>query len=211
MNDQREMWNKKHAEHEHANQEDVVHELAREITSQLGPGQKLLELGCGVSADARHFAGLGLEVTSTDFSDVVIDQNRAKAALPNLLFQVLDMTEPFPYEPATFDVVYAHLSLHYYSEKVTEQVFAEIARVLKSGGMLYFSCKSVDDPKYGEGEEIEPGIFSRNGHIRHFFSLEYTQSLVSQQFEVVKLETAEGDYVDGHSAFIHCWAKKKEN
>lgn len=210
MTDQKTMWDQKHAEHEHANQEGVVHELASEITPELRAGQKLLELGCGVGGDAFYFAQLGLEVTSTDFSSVVINQNRAKFSLPNLHFKVLDITEPLPYKDSEFDIVYAHLSLHYYDEEITEKVFAEIKRVLKKGGRFYFSCKSVDDPKYGEGEEIQPGVFIRNGHIRHFFSVEYTKRLLAGHFKLIKLEEAQGEYVDGKSAFIRCWAEKGE-
>jgi SAM-dependent methyltransferase len=210
VNDQKILWNKKHAAGEHAAMRDAPHEFAQELAPHITPGTKILELGCGVGSDARFFASLGVNVVSTDFSEVVIEQNMSAYGADNLSFEVMDITKPFQHTDKSFDIVYAHLSLHYYDYKVTKAVFREIARVLKGGGMLYFSCKSIHDPKYGEGKEIGPGVFERNGHIRHFFSLDYTQQLLDKDYEVVKLEEAEGVYSDGKSAFIHCWAKKRE-
>jgi len=209
VSDQQAMWDQKHAAHEHASVAGRPRELAEELAPRLTAGQKLLELGCGVGSDARYFADLGLDVTATDFSRVVIEQNQANPMPANLRFAVLDMTQPFSYAADVFDVVYAHLSLHYYDQAVTQAVVAEIARVLKPGGALYFSCKSVHDPKYGDGSEVQPGVFERQGHLRHFFSMDYTKTLLAKDFKVVRLVETEGTYSDGKSAFIECWAQKR--
>jgi len=208
MNDQKTMWNQKHAAGVHAQLEDRPREFAVQVADDIKPGMKLLELGCGVGSDSAYFASLGVDVVATDFSDVVIAQNKAKHA--NVTFEVVDIAKPLPYEAKMFDVVYAHLSLHYYDEPKTAKVFKEIERVLRPGGMLYFSCKSVDDPLFGDGTEIQPGVFEREGHIRHFFSLDYTKQLLSKDYRVLKLEAAEGVYDGFRSAFIQCWARKEQ-
>ncbi len=148
---------------------------------------------------------------ATDFSDTVVKQNIERGAQKNLQFTVLDMAGPFPYDDQAFDAVYAYLSLHYYSAEKTREIFQEIARVLKPRGKLYFTCKSVHDHKFGEGEQIAPDIFIRNEHIRHFFSMPYTRQLVEQNFEVVSLEETSARYIEDKSSFIECWAVKKEN
>jgi len=209
MSDQKTMWNKNHADNVHARMLGKPQKFAVEVAPNIKPDMKLLELGCGVGSDAAYFAQHGIGVTATDFSEVVIEQNKARDKKPNLTFQVVDISQPLPYESNSFNVVYAHLSLHYYNEAMTSDVFKEIARVLKPGGTLYFSCKSVHDPLYGQGEEVEPGVFDRNGHIRHFFSVEYTKKLLAADFEAEKISEVEDVYDGFTSAFVQVWAKKK--
>jgi ubiquinone/menaquinone biosynthesis C-methylase UbiE len=209
MSDQKDMWNKNHADNVHASMVGNPQKYAEEVAPFIKPGMRLLELGCGVGSDATYFASLGAEVTATDFSDVVIEQDNARDSKPNPIFQVADITQPLSFSENTFDVVYAHLSLHYYNEAVTSDVFKEIARVLMPGGMLFFSCKSVHDPLYGQGDEVEPGVFDRNGHLRHFFSVDYTKTLLVPDFEAVKINEVEGQYDGFTSAFVQVWAKKK--
>lgn len=209
MSDQQAMWNKNHADNTHGSVIGRPQKFAEEVAPFIKPGMNLLELGCGVGSDATYFAERGVDVTATDFSDVVIEQNKARGSKPNLTFRVVDISQPLPFDDAAFDAVYAHLSLHYYNEAMTSDVFKEIARVLRPGGMLFFSCKSVHDPLYRQGEEVEPGVFDRNGHLRHFFSEDYTKALLAADFEAERINEVEGVYDGFSSAFVQVWAKKK--
>lgn len=209
MSDQQAMWNQNHANNTHGSMIGKPQKFAEEVAPFIKPGMKLLELGCGVGSDATYFAERGADVTATDFSDVVIEQDKARGRKPNLTFQAVDISQPLPFNDGAFDAVYAHLSLHYYNEAMTTDVFKEIARVLKPDGMLFFSCKSVHDPLYGQGNEVEPGVFDRNGHLRHFFSVDYTKTLLAAEFEAEKINEVEGVYDGFTSAFVQVWAKKK--
>lgn len=206
---QQHMWDKKHSAGEHAEWKDDPRPFAREVAENLQPHTRLLELGCGVGSDARFFANHGVDVVASDFSQVVIDQNNAQAHPDNLEFTTLDITDTYPFADELFDAVYAHLSLHYYNDETTRKIFTEIHRVLKPEGMLYFNCKSTHDPSYGQGEQIEPDMFVKNHHIRHFFSPEYTRQVLANDFDIVKLEETEETYADFPSNFINCWARHK--
>lgn len=170
-------------------------------------GGKVLELGCGTGADAALFAGHGLEVIATDFSEEVIVGNQ-RHPVEGVDYQVLDIEKDYPFDDETFDYVYAHLSLHYYTDAKTSEIFKEIHRVLKPGGHLFFKCKSVHDRTYGKGEEIEPNMFNANGHIRHLFSVEYTKELLEGLFEPLRVEETAHEYANYESNFIECEAKK---
>ena len=172
------------------------------------PGARILELGCGQGADAAAFAALGHEVTATDFVAGVIERNsRRHAGQPRLEFQHMRIDEPFPFATAAFDVVYAHLTLHYFTGAVTRRIFKEIHRVLRSGGMLMFACKSNHDPLHGRGIEIEPDMFALDGKVRHFFSDASTRACLADGFVLDRLESRTGHLYGAPSAWITAIAR----
>ena len=87
----------------------------------------------------------------------------------------MDSNHPLPFRDNTFDVVYARLSLHYFRDSVTKEIFKEIHRILKPDGRLSFLCKSTGDSFYGKGEEIEKDLFEYEGYMRHFFTENYAK------------------------------------
>lgn len=208
MHDQKELWNNAHRDAALKPHSQAQTDFAEAINAVLQPASKLLELGCGEANDSVYFAAQGHDVTATDFSDVVIAQHQAAYSQPNLHFEQLDIGQPFPYADATFDAVYARLSLHYFTDAVTRQAFAEIARVLKPGGKLCFMCKSVDDRLYGKGIEIEPNMFELDGHVRHFFSVEYAAGLLTKDFTSDSIETGQEEMYGKVSGFVKVIATK---
>jgi SAM-dependent methyltransferase len=175
------------------------------------PG-RILELGCGTGDDAAAFAQAGHTVIATDFAEHVIAANRDRwAGLPTLDFRVMRTDEPYPFAVAAFDAVYAHLTLHYFTDEVTRRIVAEIRRVLKPGGLLLFACKSPQDPLYGQGEPIEPDMFVYpNGQVRHFFSDAYARTLLAEGFTNVEITAHRGTLYDDASAWITVVARRDE-
>lgn len=209
MIDQRELWDTKHAADEHAKYRGGPMTFARNVEPFFPRQAEVLDLGCGVAGDAYFFAQRGHHVTATDFSKTVIEQDKALLLHPNLSFSVLDMTGPLSFPTSSIDVVYAHLSLHYYDHETTAKVFDEIARFLKPNGLFCFACKSTKDSDYGQGEEIAPDIFvSSKGHVRHFFTPDYATQLLSHAFVVQSLEEVTEYYVDKSASFIRCVARR---
>jgi hypothetical protein len=103
--------------------------------------------------------------------------------------------------------VYANLALHYYDDKKTHEIIKDIARVLKVGGVLAFACKSKDDHRTGQAEEVERNLFvAPNGHALRLFSEDYTRELVDEQFDVRHLDRVEEDYNGRVSAIVRCVA-----
>jgi SAM-dependent methyltransferase len=159
----------------------------------LPPTSRVLELGCGPGWDAAAMARAGHTVTAIDFAPNVIAANRERySGIPNLTFIEGRIDSPYPFPNAAFDAVYAHLTLHYYRDAATRDIFTEIRRVLTPGGLLLFACKSPQDPAWGRGVEIEPDLFDLNGKVRHFFSEDYARSLLADGFTEIRTDSHTG-------------------
>jgi SAM-dependent methyltransferase len=162
--------------------------FAREVAPMLPPSSHVLELGCGLGADAALFARMGHWVLATDFSRVALQQVGARyGADACLRIAQTDLRARLPFAGPCFDVAYARLSLHYFDDATTRAIFAEIARVLRPGGVLAFMCKSTDDPFYGRGKPIEVDMFALQGKVRHFFCEAYARSCLEAEFDVERL------------------------
>jgi len=184
--------------------------FAREVLATFLARADLLELGCGPGDDSAYFVRAGHRATATDFSRVILRRASARYMdLDGLSFVVADTGRPLGFAGGSFDVVYASLSLHYFTDAVTRAIFAEIARVLRAGGLLCFVCKSVRDRLYGQGRQIEPGMFAHEGHVRHFFDEGYARRCLAPRFDVERLWTGDTTFYGEPSAFVKAVARKR--
>lgn len=199
------MWNTYRSDDHHTGEPS---RFAVEVLSTLPSHLKILELGCGDGNDALNFAQAGHTVLATDFSEIAIKNNAESFAnVSNLKFSVLDITQPMPFSDNEFDAVYARLSLHYFPNDDTRNIFQEIHRVLVAGGYICFLCKSTDDRLYGEGTKIAEDMYERQGHIRHFFSKEFVQWCLKDLFEVQVIQKGTENFYSYDSAYIKVIAR----
>lgn len=183
-------------------------EFAQEVQGLIHERSTVLDLGCGHGQDSLYFAQQGHEVAAVDLSEAIIQKNKERHKHPNLSFGVMDISRPLSFANETFDVVYASFSLHYFTDGITKNIFAELTRVTKSGGLLCFICKSTKDFYYGKGTEIEKDMYDFNGQVKHFFSEEYVKDLVNGNFEIQKIETGEKNFFSYPAGFIKTIAKR---
>lgn len=206
--DQTAMWDRKHTKGDHEKLRDVSSPLAELVEPMLPENAYILELGCGVGRDALYFGSKGHTVLATDSSNVVVDQNNDLYDYHNVQFKVLDMQQQLPYE-SEFDVVYANLSLHYYSHEKTREIVEDIAKTLKPGGILAFACKSKDEMRTKDAQEVEKDVFvDPKGHALHRFSIPYTRELLGGLFEVSHLDEVDEEYNGIVSSIVRCVARK---
>jgi len=186
---------------------EPVNPFARSLAKKVRKGN-LLDVGCGNGTDSLFFVTHGLTVTATDFSKSGIDILRVAAKERELPITMLlhDTAKKFPFKNSSFDVIYAHLALHYFNDTTTRKIFAEMKRLLKPGGLFFVKCKSTDDALYGVGTEVGPDMY-RSDHTRHFFSREYMKSVI-KDFRMLSLRSSRSSYHGKTSAFISAVASK---
>jgi SAM-dependent methyltransferase len=149
-----------------------------------GGVRTVLELGCGTGNDAARLAREGYAVTATDGSVEAIESARAKFGAAFELL-VADMTEPLPFPDGSFDAVMSNVALHMFPDGVTRQVFAEVGRVVRPGGLFLFHVNATEDRPLRarwrpEAAELEPDfIIESSGQTMHFFSAGYLRGLLA--------------------------------
>ena len=161
----------------------------------------LLDLGCGDGRDSVYFFDKGLKVTAVDFSVSGIKKLKEKNSNINC---VLGDIRKIKLKENSFDIIYAHLSLHYFDDKTTNNVFAKLHNALKKKGLIFIKCKSVDDDLFGQGQKVAENMYKK-GHIRHFFSKEYMMEKL-KNFKIIKISKTSSVYHNYKSAFIEATA-----
>jgi ubiquinone/menaquinone biosynthesis C-methylase UbiE len=192
-------WNNLHNFYRTQSWIDNPNIFAEEIIKYIKEGSRILDLGAGQGQDTRYFASKGFEVVSTDISDSALEVNRSKLTddiKDKVIVQRLNIEERFPFNNSEFNVVYAHLSLHYFTLQKTKEIFGEIARVLKDDGMLVMLNNSITDPEYGQGKLIETDYYFIKDKNKRFFSTASLQELVKPYFSVVLLDAQGETYKD---------------
>jgi ubiquinone/menaquinone biosynthesis C-methylase UbiE len=199
MNKSRDFWNQQHVKYVATDWINKPTIFATQIEKYFPKTGSFLELGAGQGQDSRYFAVNGLTITSTDFSGESLKFSKQKT--PDYLkgqikFQALDLSRNFSFTDSTFDIVYSHLAIHYFDHNTTEQIFSEIYRVLKPGGVLALLVNSTNDPEFGTGKRLEDQFFQfENETTKRYFSLDSMRKF-TKQFKPLLIDTKGETYKD---------------
>jgi SAM-dependent methyltransferase len=114
----------------------------RDVLTEVGrPPQEMesiLEFGCGCGRMTRWWADLaGPQIHACDYNRELVDW--CKAALPFVQVTTNDLQPPLPYEDDHFDFVYAFSVFTHLSVDLARQWLAELERVVKPGGLVWFT------------------------------------------------------------------------
>ncbi|KAF8515542.1 S-adenosyl-L-methionine-dependent methyltransferase [Gautieria morchelliformis] len=103
----------------------------------------ILDMGCGSGAWAIQAAE---QFPDADVLAVDLCMLPSRPLPPNLRFQILDLTKPFPFESQSFDIVHASFVFHHLP--TYEEVLNRAMQLLKPGGWLL-----LDDGETGCRDE----------------------------------------------------------
>jgi len=113
------------------------------VLSKVRPDDQLLDMGCGTGRFTVPLAERAAAVSGLDLSPMMLATARKKLADRGLAAGLRegDMAA-LPFPDASFDVVVCMLALMHIPRADRQQVFHEVARVLKPGGRLVLGVKN---------------------------------------------------------------------
>jgi len=184
--DLKKYWEEKHIRY---SQQDWINKptiFAKFILPYFPQGGKLLDLGCGHGQDSRFFSEKALE-----FAKLKND--------PKLKIQYLvhDLKDNFPFSDGFFDIVYSHLSIQFFDDKIAEKIFKEIKRVLKIDGILAILVNSLKDPEVGNSKFLYDDLYEApDGLIKRFYSEKSLEKFTFDKFKTTLLDDKGETYKD---------------
>lgn len=114
--------------------------------AEIGPGMRVLDLGCGSGDLTLHLISTGADVTALDLSPGMVDIARRRVALHGGGGQarfVAAAVEDTGFPDGEFDVVIGRFILHHLD---VGPAGGEIARILRPGGRAVFAENSGRNP-----------------------------------------------------------------
>jgi ubiquinone/menaquinone biosynthesis C-methylase UbiE len=124
--------------------------------------QEILEVGCGTAEKTRAIAeaGAGRRILALEVDEVQHALHRSLDDLPNVRFEP-GAAEQIPAADRRFDVVFLFKSLHHVPVESMDRALADIARVLRPGGLAYIS-----EPLFRDEFNAILQIFNNESRVR---------------------------------------------
>jgi len=165
-----------------------------------------LDLGCGVGQYSKWFMENGYEVISSDISKIALE--KVKEFNSNVVN--VDMREKLPFEDNKFDVVFANLSIHYFSDSDTKNLMNEIKRILKEDGLFIGSVNGIQGlEKIKEtAQELDYHYYYNKGKYIRLFDVEDVKKYLNI-FDIIKIDERETVRFEHKKNYIVFIAKNK--
>lgn len=149
---------------------------------------KCLDLGCGIGQYSKQLIKYGYDVISSDISDIAL--NKVKSFNENVV--KLDMRDKLPFPDNEFDLVFANLSIHYFSDEDTRKLMLEINRILKEDGLFIGSVNGIEGLKAigNEIKEIEYHFYEYKDKLIRLFDINDVKKYLAD-FNIIKIDERE--------------------
>lgn len=164
----------------------------RFLLDHVAAGEHVLDVGCGEGAFTAALVRHGAVPVGVEVADEPL--RRARALHPQLRFELVGDEQPWPFEDASFDAVWAGETIEHVRD--TAGWLSEIRRVLRSGGRLLLST-----PDHGGltllGLALRPRAFAARfhplgDHLRFYNAASLTELIAGFGFEQVEVRRAGG-------------------
>ena len=146
---------------------------------------KCLDLGCGIGQFSKVLMDYGYEVISADISKLALE--KVKEFNKNIV--QLDMRKNMPFNDEEFDLVFANLSIHYFSHKETVNLINEIKRILKNDGLFIGSVNSIKglEKIKDTAKELEKHYYLNKERYIRLFDIDDIKNYLSD-FSILKID-----------------------
>jgi len=130
-----------------------VEELSEPL---VGPGSRVLDVGCGTGISAPFYIEKGCEYHGVDIAEKMIEQARVKVDSEQATFSVGDVEAGLPFPDGRFDLVIA-LGLVEYLDRL-DAALDEMVRVARPGGSLIVTAPNRNCINYFATRALGPVV-----------------------------------------------------
>ncbi len=159
----------------------------RFLHSEVRPGDRVLDLGCGTGTFTAVLAQAGATAVGVEVADAAL--RRARRAHPELDFRNAPIDGPLPFEDNTFDLVWASEVIEHVAD--TARWLSEVRRVLAPRGRLL-----ITTPNHARVAILLRGIeaFSEplGDHLHLYTRRSLASTLDALGFDQVRIRLAGG-------------------
>lgn len=164
------------------------------LLERVGPGDRVLDVGCGEGRFASELERAGASVLGIDVAEEPLRRARERIGDSDVELHVVPEAGPWPLEDSSFDVVWAGEVIEHVAD--TAAWLSEARRVLRSGGLLLAST-----PAHGRARLLRlalsrrafAGHFDPRGDHLRFYSRDTLARLIGDfGFEQVEVSSAAG-------------------
>ena len=154
----------------------------------------ILDFGCGCGRMIRHLPQhTTARLFGTDYNAELIRWDKENLTLAE--FTTNSLAPPLPYTDNSFDIVYARSVFTHLTEELQLRWITELRRVLKPGGVLYFTThgrqffsqlSSEDRERVERGEAVVYDATEEGHNVCASFELDaYVRSRLASGFDVI--------------------------
>ncbi len=209
-------WNQIHQHYANQDWSKIPSLFSWEALDFFPTSGKILEIGAWLGQDSRFFHSHGYDIYSTDFSSQVVELNEqlsiSEISSGHYRAQVLDVSRDLSFlDDEIYDVIYTHLSLHYFSQSETQDILWELHRILKKWWIIAVLLNSIKDPEYHSGLMLEKDYFLIRGIKKRFFIEKSAHLLFDPFFSSLLCDNQGETYKDSekwiHNLIRYIWQK----
>jgi ubiquinone/menaquinone biosynthesis C-methylase UbiE len=159
------------------------------LLAHVGPGETVLDLGCGAGEFSAELLGVGATPIAVDVAEEAL--RRARERVPGLDARLWRAGEPLPVDDASVDSAWAGEVIEHVVD--VAPWLSELRRVLRPGGALLLTT-----PAHGPGTllalALSPRRFAahfepRSDHVRFFSRRALRELLDDLGFDVAELRS----------------------
>jgi SAM-dependent methyltransferase len=127
-----------------------LEDARRRFMSNVSPGGRLLDIGCGSGRDSMHFRQLGFEVDSRDASPAVAAEALRATGTAVRVQDIMSIEDE-----ERFDGIWACASLLHLNPQQFETATAKLFRALRPQGVLFLSVKEGSGSATVDGRRFQ--------------------------------------------------------
>jgi tellurite methyltransferase len=169
VDNQRQYWNGFYSKHRGVDFPSPFAEFC--LNNFIEPRSRILELGSGNGRDSFYFSHNRHDVIAVDRSAAGIAQSRRHAEEMinpgTTTFIEGDFTTLDTSSFEEIDTVYSRFTMHSIDYEAEQRVIDFAWNILSPGGRFLIEARTINDPLYGEGDEIGLHEFVIDHYRRH--------------------------------------------